>query len=560
MAGKCLLLLWLYASLCRAQLATTDDGSQILLTTFWRLSGEPFESGHYGIYRSAANRWTPLTHTDRGPVLTRPFLSADGSIAAWDRSLPCTGSCMLAIPRVVTEFQGVTPPAALGTYNLTFSRNARFLVAPGFMGFQDFVLFDAATGRQWTTPEVPILRALGVANTGAVIGLAATREGSFSNPVVPNHAVVWRPTGESVEIFQASAITHSAISADGARALIEASPGGPQARELWWIDIATQSRIRIAQLAPDGKLNFGEPANSHLSNDGSRALYVWPSQNDVLWLWQAGAEARVLAHADEGFLNAVLSGDGRIVWALTATGRLLRIGVDGASEEVLPALPPRLDYGYTGTAPGSAMLWRAQGGITPGLHFTAGGLTYPVIDESARDSIAIQIPWEAPADTAPLLVQRAGDPFELALAAGIEIAVRPVIAGATDARGDYWIKAAQQDFGSLVTPESPAPAGSTIHTWLYNLGPLDRQVATGEPGPADPPAKPLAPLGCFLLSAPGTPGRALEIPFLAYAPGLVGVYQADIAIPADWPSGKAFLVCDSRGVAAVALLPIAAAQ
>ena len=71
---------------------------------------------------------------------------------------------------------------------------------------------------------------------------------------------------------------------------------------------------------------------------------------------------------------------------------------------------------------------------------------------------------------------------------------------------------------------------------------------------------PLAPLGCFLLTALGTPGRGLEIPFLAYAPGLVGVYQADIVIPADWPAGNALLICDSKGTATSGWLPIASAH
>jgi len=29
------------------------------------------------------------------------------------------------------------------------------------------------------------------------------------------------------------------------------------------------------------------------------------------------------------------------------------------------------------------------------------------------------------------------------------------------------------------------------------------------------------------------------MPFIAYAPGLLGVYQVDLVIPADWPAGPA---------------------
>jgi len=562
MTSKCVLLLGLCTTLCRAQLATTYDGRQILLPTFWRLAGETDEPQHFGIYRNAGNRWTPVISSQDGPTLSRPFLNSDGSVVAWDRALPCTGSCLLAIPRSVTQVQGATLPPSIGTYNLIFSPNARFVLSPGFLGLVDFVLLDLATGSQWTPPVAPTLRALDVANDGSVIGLLATRDGTLTNPVVPNRVVVWRPGGENHEIFQAASVRNAWIAADGAHALIEtAESGEQQRRELWWVDIAAQNRQRIAQLAFDGTANFFDPANPRISDDGSRVLYLWPSQNNTVWIWQSAAEPRELAAAAEGFASAVLSGDGRIAWALTATGRLLRIVVDTNSiEEVLPALPPRLTSGYAGTAPGSAMVWRTGGGTSPGLHFVAGSLTFPVIDDTTRDSVTIQIPWEASGGATPLVVKRDGDPFELALPIDVETVIRPVIAGSVDARGTYWIKAAQQDFGSLVAPDHPAPAGSTIHTWFYNLGPLDRFVPTGAPGPNDPPAMPTAHVGCFLLTAPATPGRPVEMPFLAYAAGLVGVYQADLTVPPNFPAGNAILICDSNGAATSAWLPVGPAQ
>jgi uncharacterized protein (TIGR03437 family) len=359
--------------------------------------------------------------------------------------------------------------------------------------------------------------------------------------------VAWRPGGEAREIFQAEFTRSAWISADGARALVETSgPDAHQARELWWVDIATSGRVRIAEAPPDGSVNFLDAVNHQISNDGSRVVYFWPSQAASLGLWQQGGEARVLARADEGFVSAVLSGDGRVVWALTAAGRLLRIVVDtGAAEVVLGALPTSLRSGYAGSVPGSAMLWDAPS-LLPGLRFSSGRVEFPVIDESARDRIAIQIPWEVTGPTGPLIARRDENPFELAIEMYLDTEVRPVLAG--DVRKGYvWVKAALQDFSALVSDDRPAPAGSTIHAWFYNLGPLDRPVGTGVPGPRDPASVPLAPLGCFLLREPGAPGRGLEIPFLAYAPGLVGVYQADLTLPEGWPAGPSLLVCDSAG-------------
>ena len=109
------------------------------------------------------------------------------------------------------------------------------------------------------------------------------------------------------------------------------------------------------------------------------------------------------------------------------------------------------------------------------------------------------------------------------------------------------IKAASQDFSHLIERNNPALPGETVHVWLTGLGPLDRPVATGVPGPFDPPSRPLAPLGCAMFGLgntnPSWTGVALT--FLAYAPGLAGFYQVDITIPADWPAGTFQVACYS---------------
>jgi uncharacterized protein (TIGR03437 family) len=405
------------------------------------------------------------------------------------------------------------------------------------------------------------LRTFGVADDGSVIGLAATHSGN-TIPLTPNRVVVWRPGSEAREIFQAPSVWNAWISADASRALVEvAGLDAKEPHELWWIDVASGLREPIAKQVPSGCVNFIEQVNHQISNDGSRVLFFWPCAASTLWFWEPGAEARPAAHADEGFLSAVLSGDGRVAWALAASGRLLRIPVDGGPiEEVLGTLPPVLRSGYAGSVPGSAMAFTQPGGISPGLRFTASGFDFPVIDDSTHDNIAIQIPWDYAEPPSALVVTRSGDPFELALPLSIDPTVRPQVAG--EVRNGYlWIKAAQQDFSALVTKDNPAPAGSTIHAWFYNLGPLDRPVPTGASGPSDPAAVPLAPMGCFLLTGPGEPGRGLEIPFLAYAPGLVGVYQADLTIPIDWPAGAFPLACDSAGKSAgSAIVPVGPAR
>jgi uncharacterized protein (TIGR03437 family) len=50
------------------------------------------------------------------------------------------------------------------------------------------------------------------------------------------------------------------------------------------------------------------------------------------------------------------------------------------------------------------------------------------------------------------------------------------------------------------------------------------------------------------------------LPFIGYAPGLVGVYQVNVTIPADWPTSTSYLDCYSGAHFSALYLPIAAAH
>jgi uncharacterized protein (TIGR03437 family) len=115
------------------------------------------------------------------------------------------------------------------------------------------------------------------------------------------------------------------------------------------------------------------------------------------------------------------------------------------------------------------------------------------------------------------------------------------------ATGKDYAKAIHQDFQSLVTPSSPARPGETIHVYLTGLGPLDQAVPTGAPGPVSPAVHPLAPINCWLENSPG---QQLQMPYLGYAAGLIGIYQADLTMPDNLVRGTPTLYCtasDSSG-------------
>ena len=88
---------------------------------------------------------------------------------------------------------------------------------------------------------------------------------------------------------------------------------------------------------------------------------------------------------------------------------------------------------------------------------------------------------------------------------------------------------------SLVTPANPAKIGETVTVYLTGLGDLTTNVVDGGVGPTVTPAKPSHVFNIFVGGIAATPS------LLALAPGLVGLYQMNIAIPAGVVSGDVFL-------------------
>ncbi len=185
--------------------------------------------------------------------------------------------------------------------------------------------------------------------------------------------------------------------------------------------------------------------------------------------------------------EVLLAADGQTFFVLTRFNRLTRV-TNGVPTELYPPFPGVVQQSSAGAVPGS--LLRLSGGPFPEeLTLTVEGREFPRIDSSIY-SYEVQVPWDFPVETANrYLLTRPSSPF--ALSGGIFLQRGPIAAIYTVA-SQYnqtdEAKAVQADFQSLITPENPAPAGSAIHFWLTGLGPLDQELATGQPGPSGPPA------------------------------------------------------------------------
>jgi len=91
--------------------------------------------------------------------------------------------------------------------------------------------------------------------------------------------------------------------------------------------------------------------------------------------------------------------------------------------------------------------------------------------------------------------------------------------------------AQNQDF-TLNEPENPARPGSVIVVYLTGQGTLSTFLRAGEPARANPLAESVLPRAATL------GGREADVLFLGMTPGLIGVAQANIRIPAGVGAGS----------------------
>ncbi len=86
------------------------------------------------------------------------------------------------------------------------------------------------------------------------------------------------------------------------------------------------------------------------------------------------------------------------------------------------------------------------------------------------------------------------------------------------------------DYG-VNTPSAAAPPGSIVVVYLTGIGPLSSFIATGQATRTFPLVTATLPFSAIL------DGKEVDVKFLGMTPGLVGVAQANIQIPADLAPG-----------------------
>jgi uncharacterized protein (TIGR03437 family) len=320
--------------------------------------------------------------------------------------------------------------------------------------------------------------------------------------------------------------------------------------------VTSPASLRSIELATGKQTLLASGENksysASISNDGSVVLYLaapGPSQPVQAFVSRPdGSGRRQLTSAPDGITEAVLSGLGNLAYAVTGAGRLLSVDVAGGNaREIIPRTP--LINGilgiYTIAAPGS-LIWIKDTGLSETAQWSTGALPQSLGGAQVKiggelqhlllvspNEIRQQIPFDAPTGAQTVEILPSASPFEQAYQVGLSAASPHFLRWGTEVEpavpGNFQEVMAHGDFSGLVTQASPAKPGELIHFYMTGLGAVAPPVAVGQPAPANPPTRAIAPLICTNLAE--SPAESVDVRLAGLAPGFFGIYQVSIRVP-----------------------------
>ena len=190
------------------------------------------------------------------------------------------------------------------------------------------------------------------------------------------------------------------------------------------------------------------------------------------------------------------------------------------------------------------------------MQVTLNGVPAPLLSVSPTSGISYQIPWEMPLGNTSLQVVRGPTPVEQTTQLAIQRVATADAVGAP----------VRADFSALVDPIHPAQPGEVVVLYLTGLGGVSPSVPNGSPGPASPLSVVSNPVAVVQSGGASQPmGEVLEILYQGLAPGLTGIYQVNVRLPARvvrnplLPNGgpvSVFLAIQFSGAGVVPLAPV----
>jgi uncharacterized protein (TIGR03437 family) len=321
-------------------------------------------------------------------------------------------------------------------------------------------------------------------------------------------------------------------------------PGGTDDR-LYALNTASGAFTLLFKdgFGPDNIHTYADLFQPAISDDGGRVLFLMRDSASTprQWLFVIGSDGNYptqFGYAPEGYLEAALSGDGRIAFATTTYNRLVRFDLE--TGEMIELHPPSPWIGSItgGAVAGSQNIITGGGFATDsfaastfpapvalgGVQVQYGRSKSPII-EVKPDRLVVQIPWEA----------SSSDLSRCNLFSFTNISITTAQQGPfEDVHRMFCVPLEQTGLGAIhasgrpVDADNPPQASEIITLFLTGLGPVFPPVPTGVPASADPLSALAGPIPCSLR----TYGEdQLVTTFAGLAPGQIGVYKVDVQMP-----------------------------
>jgi minor extracellular serine protease Vpr len=181
-------------------------------------------------------------------------------------------------------------------------------------------------------------------------------------------------------------------------------------------------------------------------------------------------------------------------------------------------------------------------GVSVSFDLPAKKLSVPARLQFVSDGqINVQIPWEFQgANTASMKVS-IGDSSSAVYSVPL-LDYSPAAFEYTEPASGRLLAAALDENYKLVTTANPLAKGRVVQIYANGLGPVDNQPPSGEITPAQPLAS------TRVLPVVTVGGKPAEVLFSGLAPFNVGLYQVNVRIPGDSPSGLQQVVITSNGI------------
>ena len=485
----------LYAQL--SSMSTDFAGGRLFFTTELSQAGSG-QPAHGKVFVAEAGSVKPLLIYDRlefrappnaalfpNGLLTNYYwvdgadLASNGSYASVSALRVCAGytSGLCGSPNQSTIYDDRGQVAFTVDGQALLSPNGKWAlsVAEYLAGaYNSLTLLNLASGEQLTT-RLPVTervagwRGQGVADEGTAV--IALRSDGLLLLRAPDFSLQLPHQAES-----------AAIDAAGTVVVWQSGQGALYATRL----SDPSQRLFLASALPG--------ARPTLSDDGSRVLYLSSDPAPQAHVISIGQEDfGPITSEPEGIADAVLSGNGQVVWALTRTGRLLQFDLPSgrcvqyteplAAFLAPPHLPDSPARPAVESAPGDVLSLPASVMPEERVEITMNGRSIPVLRVERRE-VVVQVPWSAPVDEGEVVfgIRKPGYPSWSGNTMPVNVrASHPVL-----------LSAVHQDFSGMISADRPARPGEIIHLYGTGFGVVTPPVPDGVPAPSTPLSRTVA--------------------------------------------------------------------